>query len=171
MYILTVDSGMSNWSDYYAEGDEVAIEADAPEDGEEFEKWSVVPTLTFIGGTNEASQIVRFIMPNSNVTLTANFRTVNTGSTTRGCYVATAVYGSYDCPEVWTLRRFRDNVLAKTWYGRLFIRMYYAVSPTAVRLFGSQEWFQNFFRGRLDRMVSDLQADGFASTPYQDIRW
>ena len=24
------------------------------------------------------------------------------------CYVATAVYGSYDCPEVWTLRRFRD---------------------------------------------------------------
>src|SRR5699024_12626084 len=21
-----------------------------------------------------------------------------------GCYVATAVYGSYDCPEVWTLR-------------------------------------------------------------------
>ena len=27
------------------------------------------------------------------------------------CYVATAVYGSYDCPEVWTLRRFRDVCL------------------------------------------------------------
>ena len=26
-----------------------------------------------------------------------------------GCYVATCVYGSYDCPEVWVLRRFRDN--------------------------------------------------------------
>ena len=25
-----------------------------------------------------------------------------------GCYVATAVYGSYDCPEVWVLRRYRD---------------------------------------------------------------
>ena len=25
-----------------------------------------------------------------------------------GCYVATAVYGSYDCPQVWTLRRYRD---------------------------------------------------------------
>ncbi len=23
-----------------------------------------------------------------------------------GCYIATAVYGSYDCPPVWTLRRF-----------------------------------------------------------------
>ena len=29
----------------------------------------------------------------------------------RGCYVATAVYGSYDCPEVWTLRRYRDDTL------------------------------------------------------------
>ena len=31
-----------------------------------------------------------------------------------GCYVATAVYGSYDCPEVWTLRRYRDYTLAAT---------------------------------------------------------
>ena len=40
---------------------------------------------------------------------------------TSGCYVATAVYGSYDCPQVWTLRRFRDDTLAETWYGRAFI--------------------------------------------------
>ncbi len=42
----------------------------------------------------------------------------------QGCYVATAVYGSYDCPEVWTLRRYRDNTLAETWYGRVFIKLY-----------------------------------------------
>ena len=88
-----------------------------------------------------------------------------------GCYVATSVYGSYDCPEVWTLRRFRDDVLAQTWYGRLFIRLYYAVSPTAVKLFGDSQWFQNFFRDRLDKMVSGLQADGFESTPYEDRAW
>ena len=88
-----------------------------------------------------------------------------------GCYVATSVYGSYDCPEVWTLRRFRDEVLAETWYGRLFIRLYYTVSPTAVKLFGDCEWFQNFFRDRLDKMVSGLQEDGFESTPYQDLEW
>ena len=85
--------------------------------------------------------------------------------------MATAVYGSYDCPEVWTLRRFRDEVLAETWYGRLFIRLYYAVSPTVVKLFGESEWFQNFFRARLDKMVSGLQAEGFAATPYQDQAW
>ena len=42
-----------------------------------------------------------------------------------GCYVATCVYGSYDCPQVWTLRRFRDDTLGSTWYGRTFIRVYY----------------------------------------------
>ena len=26
-----------------------------------------------------------------------------------GCYIATCVYGSYDCPQVQTLRRFRDD--------------------------------------------------------------
>ena len=94
----------------------------------------------------------------------------NSGSKS-GCYVATAVYGSYDCPEVWTLRRFRDNVLAKTWYGRLFIKLYYAVSPTAVRLFGDADWFQSFWRDKLDGMVSDLQSKGFESTPYDDKAW
>lgn len=31
-----------------------------------------------------------------------------------GCYVATCVYGSYDCPQVWTLRRYRDYKLAES---------------------------------------------------------
>lgn len=39
-------------------------------------------------------------------------------SDSQGCYVATCVYGSYDCPQVWTLRRFRDNTLAETMLGR-----------------------------------------------------
>ena len=46
-----------------------------------------------------------------------------------GCYIATCVYGSYDCPQVWTLRRFRDYTLDETWYGRLFIKCYYVISP------------------------------------------
>lgn len=88
-----------------------------------------------------------------------------------GCYVATAVYGSYDCPEVWTLRRFRDYNLAKTWYGRLFVRTYYAISPTLVKWFGHTEWFKNMWRGKLDRMVKNLQDKGYESTPYEDRRW
>ena len=85
-----------------------------------------------------------------------------------GCYVATAVYGSYDCPQVWTLRRYRDHSLAKTWYGRVFIRTYYAISPTLVKYFGRSKWFVRFWKGKLDKMVARLQAKGYASTPYED---
>lgn len=88
-----------------------------------------------------------------------------------GCYVATAVYGSYDCPQVWTLRRYRDYTLAATWYGRAFIHTYYALSPTLVKWFGHTEWFKKLWKGKLDRMVVNLQADGIESTPYEDRNW
>ncbi len=88
-----------------------------------------------------------------------------------GCYVATAVYGSYDCPQVWTLRRYRDNDLAATWYGRMFIHTYYAISPTFVKYFGHTRWFKKLLEGKLDKMVSKLQAKGYESTPYNDKKW
>ena len=59
-----------------------------------------------------------------------------TGAQKAGCYIATCVYGSYDCPEVWTLRRYRDYCLGSSWYGRLFIKCYYAISPQIVKIVG-----------------------------------
>lgn len=88
-----------------------------------------------------------------------------------GCYVATAVYGSYDCPQVWTLRRYRDDILAKTWYGKAFIHTYYAISPTLVKWFGKTDWFKNLFQNKLNKMVDDLQKRGVESTPYDDKVW
>lgn len=85
-----------------------------------------------------------------------------------GCYIATAVYGSYDCPEVWVLRRFRDRSLAKNTLGRLFIKFYYAVSPELVKLFGGAEWFQRFWKDWLDKIVQKLRQEGYQDTPYSD---
>ncbi|MGX8698827.1 MAG: CFI-box-CTERM domain-containing protein [bacterium] len=85
-----------------------------------------------------------------------------------GCYIATAVYGSYDCPEVWTLRRFRDDFLQKHTLGRFFIRTYYAISPKLVKWFGNARFFRQFWKSRLDRMVEWLQKRGVSSQPYQD---
>ena len=121
--------------------------------------------------TTEAGAAVAVTVPPYNASGGSGNSGSGDSTASGGCYVATSVYGSYDCPEVWTLRRFRDNVLAETWYGRLFIRAYYAVSPTAVKLFGNAAWFQDFWRGQLDNLVSNLQADGFESTPYQDQSW
>lgn len=88
-----------------------------------------------------------------------------------GCYVATCVYGSYDCPEVWTLRRYRDNTLASTWYGRVFIKTYYAISPMLVKWFGHTSWFKRLFKGKLDKMINKLQSHGVDATPYEDKTW
>lgn len=86
----------------------------------------------------------------------------------KGCYIATCVYGSYDCPEVWTLRRFRDYTLEKTWYGRAFIKCYYAISPLLVKWFGNQKWFEVFWRYILDKMIDDLNSRGIDNTCYRD---
>ena len=85
-----------------------------------------------------------------------------------GCYVATCVYGSYDCPQVWTLRRYRDYKLDSTWYGRAFIKIYYAISPTIVKWFGETSWFKKLWKGKLDKMVAKLQAQGYEDTKYED---
>ena len=85
-----------------------------------------------------------------------------------GCYIATCVYGSYDCPQVWTLRRYRDQRLAQTVLGRVFIQCYYLISPTVVKIFGRTKLFQSFWKARLDRLVKRLNAEGFSSSKYQD---
>ncbi len=89
-------------------------------------------------------------------------------SSSGGCYIATAVYGSYDCPEVWVLRRYRDHSLKKSMSGRLFIRIYYAVSPTLVKWFGKKTWFKLQWRKYLDKKVSVLKEAGYSDDKYED---
>ena len=86
----------------------------------------------------------------------------------KGCYVATCVYNSYDCPEVWRLRRYRDNYLDNHWFGRLFIKIYYKVSPTLVRWFGNKNWFRKPIKRILDRKIKKLAKKGYEDTPYND---
>lgn len=87
----------------------------------------------------------------------------------QGCYIATCVYGSYDCSEVWVLRRFRDYKLAKSWYGRFFIKCYYLISPRLVKLFGNKEWFKKIWRNKLNKMVEKYKLEGYDDSPYNDL--
>jgi hypothetical protein len=47
----------------------------------------------------------------------------------KSCFIATACYGNYDAPEVLKLRHYRDNVLIKTYFGRVAVSIYYHTSP------------------------------------------
>lgn len=54
-------------------------------------------------------------------------------NTKEGCYIATVVYGSYEANEVKVLRKFRDDTLKKLFLGRLFIKIYYKISPNIAK--------------------------------------
>lgn len=85
-----------------------------------------------------------------------------------GCYIATSVYGSYDCPEVRVLRRYRDVVLRANPLGRLFVKAYYAVSPFLVKRFGKTVWFQTLWMRLLDAKIAVLRAEGISDAAYHD---
>lgn len=85
-----------------------------------------------------------------------------------GCYIATAVYGSYNCPQVWVLRRYRDFYLARSFPGRLFIRAYYAISPTVVSILGDKKTFNCFWKKVLDAKITRLKGIGVSDAPYED---
>ena len=72
---------------------------------------------------------------------------------------------------MWTLRRFRDQILAKTWYGRGFVHMYYKISPILVEVFGKKPWFNRLWKPVLDDMVGKLNSKGMENTPYDDRIW
>lgn len=76
-----------------------------------------------------------------------------------GCYIATAVYGDYCCPEVMALRRYRDDYLSKRALGRAFIKFYYSVSPTLAKKIDPDSVLGKTIRKYLDQKVRELSID------------
>lgn len=86
----------------------------------------------------------------------------------KGCYIATAVYGDYNCPQVCTLRKFRDEYLSNHMVGRIFIFFYYLISPQIIRKFGGKESFNDFWRKILDKLVNYLYCKNYFCSSYTD---
>lgn len=84
------------------------------------------------------------------------------------CYIATAVYGSYDCSQVWVLRRFRDDFLMPTSCGRFFVKTYYAVSPKLLQVLGDTKMFKAVCYNILNAFVAYLKRRGLSDKPYED---
>ena len=153
-----------------------------PSDVERSESMHVTTTFSFshwtLGENGNIGIPYDFSLPiTHNITLSAVYKddyerlySMDDISKTKGigCFIATCVYGSYDCPEVWVLRRFRDNVLAKSEPGRLFIELYYRWSPEIVEKYGDEPWFKPLVKPVLDKFVAYLKSIGFEDTPYED---
>lgn len=63
-----------------------------------------------------------------------------------GCFIATAVYGEVDAPEVMVFRHFRDEVLLISFIGRRFISFYYLFSPYAAKLISKSAFAKSLVR-------------------------
>lgn len=78
-------------------------------------------------------------------------------SSSSGCYIATMAYGSYDHPQVRLLRNFRDEILAKSFFGRAFIKTYYFVSPKLVSLLKNHQMVNAIIRKSLNQFIKIIQ--------------
>jgi hypothetical protein len=93
----------------------------------------------------------------------------NNQNKSQGCYVATSIYGSYDCPEVWILRRYRDQCLNKNIIGRIFIRWYYKVSPILVAKLENRIFIKKIVKKSIDKKLVKLRKKGYLDTKYDDL--
>jgi len=75
----------------------------------------------------------------------------------QGCFVATAVYGCPDAPQIQVLRRFRDSVLLHSRPGKCCVRAYYACAPGLSRRLQRRRWALRALRAALDKFVRRLE--------------
>lgn len=75
----------------------------------------------------------------------------------RGCFIATAAYGSYLDPHVQTLRTFRDEVLMPSALGKAFVDFYYVWSPDAARFIARRPLLKGATRLALTPLVFTLE--------------
>lgn len=76
------------------------------------------------------------------------------------CFVATAVYHSYDAPQVRVLRHWRDTRLLTTWQGRALVRAYYRAGPHLAAAVSGRRRLSGLVRRRLDHFVARLLRRG-----------
>lgn len=82
-----------------------------------------------------------------------SYSSSSTSSKSEGCYIATAVYGKYDHPQVMVLRMFRDDVLLNSRIGRKFVHMYYRYSPSIADKLKNNYLFNAIIKNALDCFI------------------
>lgn len=74
-----------------------------------------------------------------------------------GCFIATAVYGDYNHYQVKVLRNYRDNKLLTNRFGKIFVKMYYIISPPIAGILRENKTFAEFVRKILDKVIEKIK--------------
>lgn len=69
------------------------------------------------------------------------------------CFVATAVYGDFNAPEVISLRNFRDYYLTRRIWGRILVKIYYQTSPPLAKYLANHSKLSNYAQKFLNNIL------------------
>ncbi|MDR2231911.1 MAG: hypothetical protein LBE56_02165 [Tannerella sp.] len=94
---------------------------------------------------------------NISVPKSASYSGSSSSKSRGGCYIATMAYGSYEHPQVLMLRQFRDEVLAQSMPGRLFIKCYYHYSPKLVKVLKNKQFINKLIRNILNQFIKVIK--------------
>lgn len=86
------------------------------------------------------------------------------GQRDRRCFIASAVYGSND-PRTEALRRFRDEHLIPSTCGRIFVKLYYTLSPLIAALCEKSPLLRTIMKNILDGLRRQF---GLTAAPEQN---
>jgi hypothetical protein len=79
----------------------------------------------------------------------------------RGCFIATAAYGTPVAEQIDVLREFRDVVLLESTVGSQFVSLYYQLSPPVANFIAGNEFLRTLVRELLvDPIVWVVEATG-----------
>lgn len=90
-------------------------------------------------------------------TTTGAAPTPASSSSSSGCFIATAAYGSDMAQEVIVLKKFRDDYLLKTSAGKKFVKFYYEISPPIASFIKNSKLLKTTVRIALTPIVSTIK--------------
>ena len=72
------------------------------------------------------------------------------------CFIATAAYGTPFATEIDILRNWRDEYLEQSYFGRVFVKVYYSLSPPVANNISNSEVKKRIVRTTLNPIVKVL---------------
>lgn len=86
--------------------------------------------------------------------------TIHADKERRNCFVATVAFGDPDCEELTLLRRYRDERLMRSGWGRSFARVYYRIGPRLAAFVAERPWLKARVRQGLSAFCERLRRRG-----------
>ena len=110
-----------------------------------------------INGTNEIRQLRNKYLPNQNLGQIVEGLEVKLDAQNSDCFIATVIYQDICHPKITLLRKYRNQVLYQSAWGRIFVRVYYFIGPGLAKIINRIHFLKTLFQMILDWFVLRIE--------------